>query len=630
MEIVPWHTGLLPVSAAHRCLNIVELQHKIFDFVLGSNLRDPVGRASLASIARTSRVFYSCAMEILWARLHSLRPLVQSLPADLWKLENKRLKFQRHMSVRDWMVFFHYAWRVRSLTISKETKWKESLSLFDPDVLRALTFPPTFGCVFPRLASLHWECTNRETLSVLRMFLSDRLTTLTLRLPGMNLDVSSQSFLASLGALCPNLKRLSVSGYGIDRFALDTAVSDCILDLVYLETLTCGTLSEMAIAHIARLRLPLVLSFDFPGVPLSPQVLQLFRYPAWSTVKRLSISAPAPTSLMPLTQTLYIAPRCLDFTFLNGEPCDTLQEFFGGLTRCCYQKSIEEFSVIYTTTTHISRNSHFTINTIRPLLLLTNLQSLTLVTGSTMRLDNKAIKEMAQCWPLLRTLDINVNTWRGTRVSTKGLIHLLKHCPQLQSLSIVIDFSPVDLFTVPTKAPAHGFSHKNLQFAYFGQSIIKHPLAITAFLTALMPNLSYVEAWDLQGRATEEDQTLYSDRWAEVHSLLVAFHAIRKQGRRLGKQKIGNDVDTDESESESDGSSVEGQPQDQPEEDPDEAGPAETVDQEEGNGEANDASESETEDIVAEGSDEEIAEDEEEDEEEEEVPHIEAPICHHA
>jgi hypothetical protein len=70
----------------HRCLLIPEIV-SLFCTELGN-----VGaKRSLAAFAQTRLAFSEPALDALWYELHSLIPLVQCMPCDLWKLDQEKL-----------------------------------------------------------------------------------------------------------------------------------------------------------------------------------------------------------------------------------------------------------------------------------------------------------------------------------------------------------------------------------------------------------------------------------------------------------------------------------------------------------------------------------------------------------
>lgn len=58
----------------HRCLRIPEIRTEIFGLLR---------KGDCAALARTCKLFYNEAMDVLWADLQSLLPLVRCMPPDL-------------------------------------------------------------------------------------------------------------------------------------------------------------------------------------------------------------------------------------------------------------------------------------------------------------------------------------------------------------------------------------------------------------------------------------------------------------------------------------------------------------------------------------------------------------------
>ena len=77
----------------HECLRIPEIRGEIFG---------TLNSVDCSVLARTCRLFYSDAMDVVWADLQSLIPLVRCMPADvvdkmtylaqLWYFQQLRVK----------------------------------------------------------------------------------------------------------------------------------------------------------------------------------------------------------------------------------------------------------------------------------------------------------------------------------------------------------------------------------------------------------------------------------------------------------------------------------------------------------------------------------------------------------
>ena len=68
----------------HHCLYISEVLYLIFKFVRQCDVQlhqgPPVGKKTLASLARTCHLFSSPALDVLWQDLYSFCPLIEVLP----------------------------------------------------------------------------------------------------------------------------------------------------------------------------------------------------------------------------------------------------------------------------------------------------------------------------------------------------------------------------------------------------------------------------------------------------------------------------------------------------------------------------------------------------------------------
>ncbi|KAF8834730.1 hypothetical protein BDN67DRAFT_975810 [Paxillus ammoniavirescens] len=79
----------------HPCLNIAEIQERIFAHVRGPVLYEgkldyrqrqsiATARRALAALARTCGSFTDPALDVLWYDLDTFGPLLRPLPLDVW------------------------------------------------------------------------------------------------------------------------------------------------------------------------------------------------------------------------------------------------------------------------------------------------------------------------------------------------------------------------------------------------------------------------------------------------------------------------------------------------------------------------------------------------------------------
>ncbi|KAG1775518.1 hypothetical protein EV702DRAFT_972950 [Suillus placidus] len=131
---------------------------------------------------------------------------------------------------------------------------------------------------------------------------------------------------------------------------------------------------------------------------------------------------------------------------------------------------------------------------------------------------------MAKAWPYLEELYISRYSCSRHQVTPYAFVSLLRHCPRLVSVAVTIDWSTIDVHTIPPDVPYQGFSQKALSNLFTGGSKIKNPTSIAAFISAIAPNVRSIE-----GPEGPEG----SRRWEIVQDLLETLPMVREQGRRM-------------------------------------------------------------------------------------------------
>jgi hypothetical protein len=87
---------------------------------------------------------------------------------------------------------------------------------------------------------------------------------------------------------------------------------------------------------------------------------------------------------------------------------------------------------------------------------------------------------------------------------------LARHCPDLTSLTIVIDATVVDhVLDMP-------ISNTRLDVLHLGDSLIEDPTPVAAFMFSIFPYLTSIYSWDFIVADDEEMKKQYLDRWNEV------------------------------------------------------------------------------------------------------------------
>ncbi|KAF8137589.1 hypothetical protein EV363DRAFT_1254472 [Boletus edulis] len=530
----------------HRCLNIVEVLRAIFREVHHQSR----GSATLARLARTCRAFNGVALDVLWATLDSFVYLIQCLPRDLWKIEpaDRKLTFQRPMSLRDWEIFFRYSSRIRNLFQSVGPEILTQCSSLGDDVIFALSNPPTYGPLIPYLRKLYWDKPNRKYASLLRLLLTPSLVTLSLSF--CTLRSPEVSILTSIGTVCPSLKTLCITSHRSYANILDAKgekiLSEALLYLHSLESLSCPALDEAAIVHLSHLPfladLSMELQLDFQLEKVWPYIAP----PAFASINSLMLHANALSMLTSLLEPMRFKPTTVAFVVASTPTPDALRLFFLALASACGSERLSRVSL--TTCSERQRGAppqQVTLSTFQSLLAFPNIHAFEFDVPCDVALDDNAITMLTKHWSGLAILSINAKSGWGitSRVTHQGLMTLLSRCPTLTEFALAIDFSDIDgpHVEMPESRPGEGVANTKCLIANFVTSAIMFPITIAAFLSDVCPEVEAVKSeWHHGILWTEVDLDevdTYRERWEEVENLLPAFSAVRKQCMEWAQKK---------------------------------------------------------------------------------------------
>lgn len=130
------------------------------------------------------------------------------------------------------------------------------------------------------------------------------------------------------------------------------------------------------------------------------------------------------------------------------------------------------------------------------------------------RMDDAVFLQMAKAWPHLEELYISRETCSSHLVTPHAFVSLLWHCRSLVRVAVTIDWSTIDIHTIPPDIPYRGFSHNALSILWTGGSMIENPTSIAAFISAIAPNVRTM--YGSEDYALDEDPP----RWPIVQELL--------------------------------------------------------------------------------------------------------------
>ncbi|KAG1867158.1 hypothetical protein DFJ58DRAFT_127295 [Suillus subalutaceus] len=424
----------------HQALLIPEVLLEIFAYVNErSYTQIRSTQKSLAALATTCKVFYEPAMDLLWAEIYQLEPLLGCVTRlhpliygsgigvpwhNLWAHDVEPL------SAHEARQFLRHSARIRKLNISSNHPSRSS---------HLLSVMPAEACVSPNLRSL--------TLSTkyLNHFLPHMLHQCHLLTVNESLEsVVTRRF--TLEHLCINI---------VDTCAYDTSTADELsllsdrirwctrLDSV---TLYCPILDWVAWKHLSYI--PTILRVDIDqGLVDAPLLLEqdIINFSPFLNITSLLFHLYDAAYIIPVMQHSQF-PSLKEF----GLDIDILysadaEELLRALSHC--KATLEKISIqcfydefmgpLDTTLTIIPHFLCFT--------QLRTLQLMLFKSNSCIYLDNDILLEAMSTWPHIHTLEIKDSGFRPSSVSFHGLFTALRLCPQLHTLQLTINTATLDI-----------------------------------------------------------------------------------------------------------------------------------------------------------------------------------------
>lgn len=380
----------------------------------------------------------------------------------------------------------------------------------------------------PNLRSLSWYDKDEENFLYINLFLgAPQLTRIDLDFLE---DMPSRlSLLPKLKTLHPSIKEATID-YEDNSEEIE-AISSLICSWGSLETLTCGPLTVTAWAHLSKLPTLRWLDATPPAIDLSG-IASPF---ATLRVLNLRCRHSALPCIALLSQMSSDCLKNLTITPLPSFTSANFKEIFDSL--CKNMRHLQELSVAGGRIS-VSHSEEFTIkgDTLKPLFSLPKLVKIHISSNCLFNLDDRTLVQMAHAWPSLKTLILGSDHgWRRrSKLTLKSLLIILAHCPDLQTLGIVIDATRID--SDPTTRPGGGFSHTTLTDLQMGDSKVTNAMLVGAFLSDIVPRVATIIAWQAPEMEAREGGKKYQRRWKEVERLLSTFAMVREQERQWSER----------------------------------------------------------------------------------------------
>ncbi|KAG2031076.1 hypothetical protein BDR03DRAFT_973486 [Suillus americanus] len=458
----------------HRALLVSEILLEVFMHV--NKVLDPyalilsyremsLARKSFAALARTCKPFYDPAMDLLWAELDGIEPLlgcVTRLHPIIYRSGcSRRPHFEviKPLSEHEARQFLHHAPRIRSLRI-----------LYD-DYLHLLSFLPIEACMFPRLLSLS---TDQNLNRYLHLFLSPMLRRCALPLVHPDLK--------SVPIRCAALEELFIKSSFGNVAADGQVLYDSIRLCKGLVNLACPPLNWTTWEHLSNLPTLLTLeiwddrcSLGWRNLNFGPflNLTRLYfctRTAAYTVAVMQHVEFP---SLNQFEMEVFMLP------WAEAEP------LFHALSR---YKTLSHIAI---SSMRSSRNAQdllgSSLTPIRQFLCFTQLRTLRFSFPSCcINLNNDLLLEAMSSWPHIRMLEFTDPQVVPT-VTFRGLFAALHRCPRLHTLDI-----PLDAVNIDIDPTAESFQHFSLQHLNLTSSDISDAKAVARVVFSVLPSVDRI------------------------------------------------------------------------------------------------------------------------------------------
>ncbi|KAL1684683.1 hypothetical protein GGG16DRAFT_67817 [Schizophyllum commune] len=475
-----------------------------------------------ASLAQTCTLFSDSALNALWKEQSIPNLFLNVLPHNTVRLNKKdgylvmELNPDQDVPTDDqWRRVAMYGARIKSTSTTGEES--DALAVyFSEDILSlwsSYTQRRGMSRAFcPRAIELRWNIRDPHAMQrELPFILPSVLVRLTV---SDHVPAHLRSVLAAtLPALAsPALKRLSIGNVNCDEaMQLDPAVSSLVRSCPALESVSLHHASGACVHALSEL--PALRSVEV--VTLKDVSCSADGGPSFPALMNSSGMANL-RDILPLMEMLKHAQSIqklnINYVSSEGHPEPHFAQFVCAVIRVCGAKQLS--SLTLGDFTPLGDLFTLALNDIRPLLVFSRLETLSLTWPGYAGFSNQQIHTIAKALPLLKDLNIvprtrmtpdNQSTSAPTsstphtiRITPISLLSLALHCPRLEHLTMPLDASP--LLTSLEARPGRGIVQGCLRYLTIvgpnGDALWQPPtmVSLAMFLSDVFPNLRLIKA----------------------------------------------------------------------------------------------------------------------------------------
>ncbi|KAJ6466117.1 hypothetical protein C8R47DRAFT_41131 [Mycena vitilis] len=486
----------------------------------------------LAALARTSEIFQDVALDALWAFQDTFAHILGCMPRDLWTSEFDsdtvhRVRLRRPITLADWERPLLYMNRVKTLSC-------ESLDAVpDPQVFDTVTLCLPTEHFFPNMDELVWSVPDITCFLFIRRLLVPGITSIEIDFPSLPSIVHLNrslpnphlhfSLISTLPLICPRLEDATLffdrtrTLSSATHHQLQEGISQFVKGLKSLNSLHVADLNQNALEHLASLTTLTSLTMEhLPALTCFPSPSDSRMFPHLSTIEAWT---PSVRDAIAFTQSLSYSPLAwLGVTITGHTRLDDLSLLYSTIAKT-HNPTLLEILHIGTATdiepiTGLPAEVLVESAVLTQFLHFRNLERLWL--DAPFDLDDGIMLDMARAWPHIRVINFFAATMTRIppRTTLLSLYSFAKHCPKLESLTILLDGTKIP----PEANSPHSVAQNTFTLLIIGYSPIRAPNQVARFISRIFPGITAV-------RSTHHEEgpniALYDQRWRDVHNFIT-------------------------------------------------------------------------------------------------------------
>ncbi|KAG1752898.1 hypothetical protein EDB19DRAFT_972825 [Suillus lakei] len=390
--------------------------------------------------------------------------------------------------------------------------------------------------LFPNLRKLTWHADGtRSAAEFLRMAFVPSLQILNIRSYPTSLAFFLGLFVSwdlMSSPSEPNLPHRSVIEFSMLPFVIQP-----ISQLHHLRTLDVPDLGKQGIQHIMLLRALQSLYLDLrQSTPSTWDIQSPSQFSGFQDLQSLYLGVSTferPSNFLSslrIVRSRKFAVRVGFASQVAQSPAHVstmLPQFLAILQERCDNDRLQCFYIFGYLNMVLTESGVFT-----PLRAFSNLTVLFIERGCDISMSDEELCHLTGALPKLRILKINccVTVDTTTVPTFHGLIGIIRLCPVLTSLALVIDTTKLD--GIDIRNPGGGENFKTyLNNLTLGNSIIDSPLNVALILSGISPRLKQVnlDCWDTAPMNLLPQKKSAMEQWVLVNSFLSGFGVVRER-----------------------------------------------------------------------------------------------------